>query len=503
MSVPIEREMKLAAPEDFQLPSMEGVIPGLSAGSPTYLDLDATYFDTPDLALARAGATLRYRRGEPGPPWTLKLPERIDRSTLTRRELRFDGTPDIVPDNARDLVRAYVRCRQLEPVARLHTRRTLVSLRDSDGSQAAELVDDIVSAFEGQHQIATFHEVELELTDGVPHPRRLQRAALKRLSAAGCQADTPRPKLVRALGERASAPPDVTISPIGANPSVVELIRHALSASVDRLLSHDAGVRLGDDPEDVHQFRVAARTLRSNLKTFGPVLDRDWAGRLRAELGWLGTEAGGVRDLDVLGQRLRHRGADLTDEDATGLAILLDQIAEQRDQARTQLLVALRSDRYDRLIDALIEGARTPVMSPEVPADAPARRFLRRAARRQVRRLDRTVATVSRPPTDTDLHLIRIQAKRTRYAIEAARPVIGRPAVEHAAALARLQDILGDLHDSIVAVQWLRNTAATEPAGALVAGQFIAAEGADQSRLRGQVKGAWRTVAAKPLRRWL
>jgi hypothetical protein len=83
------------------------------------------------------------------------------------------------------------------------------------------------------------------------HTGRLQRAALRRLTAAGCRAGLPQPKLVQVLGDRATAPPELIVTPLGPEPSVVELIRHSLAASLDRLLRHDAGVRLGDDPEDV------------------------------------------------------------------------------------------------------------------------------------------------------------------------------------------------------------------------------------------------------------
>ena len=502
LSASLERELKLCAPGDFELPAMAGALPGLSDGPPVRLELDATYFDTADLVLARAGATVRYRRGESGPPWTVKLPQRTHGAELTRRELRFDGAPDTVPSAARDVLRAYLRSRPLRPVARLHTDRTCVPLLDEAGTRLAELVDDHVSAYHGRRLTGAFREVELELT-ATHHTGRLQRAALRRLTAAGCHAAAPRPKLVQALGDPATAPAELTITPLGDDPSVSELIRHALSTSVDRLLRHDAGMRLGDDPEDVHQFRVAARTLRSNLKTFAPVLDPEWADALRTELGWLGTEAGRVRDLDVLGQRLHRLTECLGTDDAAAAELLLQRITDEGEQARPLALAALRCHRYDSLLDALVEATATPALADPSKVDVPAGDFLRRVARKQVRRLHRTVAALSDPPTDHELHLVRIQAKRTRYAIEAARPVIGAPAAHHAAELAHLQDVLGDLHDSTVAVQWLRQTAHDQPTTALAAGQLIAAEYAEQARLRRQLPDGWHAVDNKKLRLWL
>ncbi|HZC70329.1 MAG TPA: CYTH and CHAD domain-containing protein [Jatrophihabitans sp.] len=504
MSASVEREVKMLAPQAFELPSMDGALPGLTDGVPTRMELDATYYDTEDLTLARTGVTLRYRSGESGAPWTVKLPKQAAASTLTRLEIRFDGAPDNVPAAARDLVRGYLRSRRLRPVARLHTQRTCVLLLDVQGNSIAELVDDLVTAFDGERQIGLFHEVELELV-GTRRRRRLQRAAAQRLAAAGCTTPAPAlPKLARALGERATAPADLIIPPLDAAPTVADLIRHSLTRSVDRLIRHDAGVRLGEDPEPVHQFRVAARTLRSNLKTFSPVLDREWAGVLGTELAWLGSAAGMTRDLDVLEQRLRRTtAAALSADDAPGRTMLFNRLGQQKRQARKAMLSALRSDRYDSLLDTLVDGAAAPRLADDAPVDAVARAFLRRVARTQVRRLDRVVAGAADPPSDTDLHVIRIQAKRTRYAIEAARPVIGRPAKDHAAALAHLQDVLGEFHDSAVAVQWLREAAAARPTCGLVAGQLIVGERAEQAQLRQVVHDAWRAAGGSKLRRWL
>ena len=66
---------------------------------------------------------------------------------------------------------------------------------------------------------------------------------------------------------------------------------------------HDDRLRLDpSDPPvlDVHQARVAARRLRSDLKTFSLLLEPGWVGRVRDELRWVGDALGAVRDTDVL-----------------------------------------------------------------------------------------------------------------------------------------------------------------------------------------------------------
>src|SRR5438477_12840769 len=145
----LELERKLAVEGSFAptlAPERVGV-DGIEELAP--LDLRATYYDTPDLRLARSGITLRHRTGEADrAPWTLKLPEPLPnagRDSTSRAELEFQGPGNMVPDGAEDLVAAFVRAAALTPVARLRTRRRRWSLRDRDGREIAELVDDRVS----------------------------------------------------------------------------------------------------------------------------------------------------------------------------------------------------------------------------------------------------------------------------------------------------------------------------------------------------------------------
>ena len=79
-----------------------------------------------------------------------------------------------------------------------------------------------------------------------------------------------------------------------------------IAVQVGELIAHDPGTRLGDDPEELHQARVATRRLRAVLRAARPLLDPGWTESLRAELSWLGGALGPVRDLDVLLDHLRR-----------------------------------------------------------------------------------------------------------------------------------------------------------------------------------------------------
>ena len=496
-----EREVKLSAWAGFTVPSLEGMADGVTVDPLPLRTLDAVYYDTADLRLARWGVSLRHRTGD-GTGWTVKLPDGDgdDGPALVRREVPFAGRDGRPPEAAVDLVRAYVRTAELVPVAHLQTRRQGVELRDGEGQRLLEVVDDEVTVLDGERVAARFREVEVEAGDRAPAD--LLDQVVARLREAGAGAPDATPKIVRALGSRAVAGPEVVVPSLGGSPTGAEVVQAAIAASVCRVLVHDAGVRLGDDPEDVHQARVGTRRLRSDLRTFRPLLAVDWAEELRNELKWAADALGAVRDADVLTGRLRAQAAELPEVDAAGFAPVLRRLADEREAARVALLDAMASDRYVALLDRLVEAATAPQLTPQ--AEASASMTLLPLVAGQWRKLAKAVGKLPRNPPDDDLHAVRILAKRTRYAAEAAAPVGGKAAKRFAAAVAGVQEVLGDHNDAVVAEAWLR--AAVEEADvaqALALGELIAVQRGVAADCRKSWRGAWKAVDRKKLRKWL
>lgn len=501
-----ELEAKLIAPDELRLPDLSGLVKGATAVRLPGRHLEATYYDTAELHLARNGITLRYRSGEDGPPWTVKLPEGSFAAALRRSEVSFDGAPGPIPPRAADLVRAYARSRPLVPVAHLHTDRAPIEICGPDGGLLAEITDDRGAVYDERGQrTGGFREIEVEVRAKGRAGRRLLRAAISRLVAAGCRAEPPIPKVIRVLGQRASGPPDVVVPPIGAGATVDTLIRYAMARSVAQILGHDPGVRLGEDPEDVHQFRVATRRLRSDLRTFSPLLDPEPITELRGRLRLLGAKAGAARDTDVLTGRLRAKANLLPDQDDAGVEQLIRRLDDQARQARAALLQELASPGYDQLLDSLVRVAARPPITAQRPglASQPAADLAGGLTRRPWRRLKRAAGALGKDSPDAQWHAVRIRAKRCRYAAEAVAPVCGRQAYRFAAAIAAVQDILGDHQDTVVAEAWLRaNGAALSPA-CVAAGELIAAQRRERTRLRSKWPKAWKRASARKLRRWI
>jgi CHAD domain-containing protein len=490
----LEREVKLAVPPAFALPDLEDLAAAVETSPVDERRLETVYYDTPDLRLARWGANLRIRQGE---GWTLKLPTTSSGPALTRRELEFPGDAGRPPDAAVALVIAYVRRATLVPVASLSTLRRRVQLKNREGTLLAEVVDDDVSVIQGLRVQSRFREVEVELKD--PSAERLLDPILARLRGAGAADEDQASKLARALGARATAVPEVDPLALTAASTAGELVRHAIALSVASLMRHDPGVRLGDDPEDVHRARVATRRLRSQLRTFRTLLDAEWANALREDLRWLGAGLGSVRDRQVMAQRLRSRTNALVEDDALTVADLSAELHAESEEARGRLVLDMRSDRYIDLIERLVEASRAPALTAD--AHQRAEVVVPALARSDWKQLRKGVAALPDQPADPELHRIRILAKRVRYSAEAAEPIAGKIATRFAEAAAALQDVLGDHQDSVTAQQWLREVG--RGPRAFVAGELTALERETAAHDRAAWHNVWKKLGRKRLRRWM
>ena len=498
----LEREVKLGAGPAFHLPDLNGVVDGIAVTPPEAVRLETVYYDTPDLRLARWGVSLRHRAGE---GWTLKLPPKPGAGQpagqmLERDELNFQGGSKKPPEAAVAIVRAYVRKAELVPVARLSTVRRRVRFVDAAGTRVAEVVDDEVSVRDGRRVAARFREIEVEVMPQSNGANGIVDPLVLRLRGAGAGAPDPTPKHIRALGPRAMEPPEVAAQPVQPDSPAKDVIKHVLADSIASLLRQDPLVRTSGDPEAVHQARVATRKLRSHLRTFGPLLDPEWTEPLRSELGWLAMGLGAVRDREVLLERLRERTKTLPESDLRSANSLLQTLVVEIETLRKKLLTELESLRYVDLLERLVIAAHAPATLPE--ADEPALQALPPLAAGPWRRLRSAVRQLPDPPTDPELHRIRILAKRARYAAEAVAPIVGSDAAAFARAAAKLQTVLGEHQDSVTAQAWLRS-ARISGRRAFVAGELIAMEHAAAEEARVKWLKVWKALDRKQLHKWM
>jgi CHAD domain-containing protein len=418
----LEQEVKLVPGEGFRLSDLGEPLPARV--------LVATYHDTPDLRLARHRITFRHRVEDGARLWQLKIP-----TGASRIELEVPGTPARPPEELTSLLAVHLRGQPLVKVARLRTHRQVVR---RDG---AEIADDSVAVMEGPRVVRRFREIEIESLDGDSAVlERLEREAL----AAGAERGVFTPKLFRAL-DLAFEPESPALA-AGATPG--EELGAALAEQHGRLLDHDPGTRLGQDPEDLHQMRVATRRARAFLRAARDLLKPDWAEGLRAELGWLGSALGPARDVDVLLEHLREEVEGLGDRGAPAHA-LLASLERERERARGAVVAALTDERYFALLDRL-ELAAQPRLRDEREATSLADLW-----RREFKRTRRAFSALGPDSPDDELHVARIRVKRARYAAELAAPELGEPGERFVDAAKKLQDVLGEHQDSVVAESWI------------------------------------------------
>jgi CHAD domain-containing protein len=451
------------------------------------VELTARYFDTPGLRLLRHGATLRQRRSaDPSGEnlWTLKLPSGGPAAAYSRKELSWPGASEQLPAEALDLVAGMSLRESLVEVAVLESSRKRVELR-CGGRCLAEIDDDTVTVHRPSRQVFRQVEVELREADG-----DLLGNLTDELIRVGAVRGADQPKLVRALGLDPQHDPQ-----LGPSATMAAVISKFLASGLEQLLANDPGVRLDDDPEFVHKARVATRRLRSELASFKPFLDSAWVDRVRSELRWLGAALGQVRDDDVLGDRLRALQAEAAARGEVGYDELLTRLASQRSAAVAYLRIVLGSDRYFALLQGIEDAARRPPIAEGTDPLAPASRRCARMLRREWKRARREVGSLGDNPLPSDLHRVRIKAKRVRYAAEASQDVLGGPAVHLAREAERLQNILGEHQDAVAMEAWAR--AAGEhlsAAGSVAAGEVVDREQRSQARARRKWHKSWKRL---------
>ncbi|WP_411069442.1 CHAD domain-containing protein [Streptomyces sp. cmx-4-25] len=454
-----EIERKYEATAGSHVPDLTRVRDVATVVDEGVTELDATYHDTPDLRLAADSITLRRRTGGPDEGWHLKFPV----AAGVRDEIRAPLSDTLPPDLAA-LLRSRVRGGEVVPVVRLRSARDVRRLLDADGDLLAELSVDTVHArrLPGGPR-ASWTEIEVEAADDAD-PRILD-AVGKRLRKVGIRPSHAPSKLAKALAEttpegerpdgRPAAPPG---EPGTAGAAVLAYVREQAGA----IVALDPAVRR-DLPDAVHQLRVACRRLRSALKTYRSVLDRDATDPLGEELKWLAGELGVARDQEVLAARLRAHLADVPRTLRLGpvkARLRIWDTARTKD-ARRRALAALDSDRYLALLDRLDALLADPPLRKAASRDAA--KVLARAVRkdhaRLAARVDHALSLAPGHERDLALHEARKAAKRARYAADAARPTLGKPAKKFAARVKKVQSLLGEHQDGVVARTTLRELA--------------------------------------------
>lgn len=293
-----------------------------------------------------------------------------------------------------------------------------------------------------------------------------------------------------------STPPDLSLAELAL--AVLRQHAAAFAEHACRAGSED------EDPEHVHQTRVATRRLRAAIRLFGDVLPTS-SGELNDELAWIAGQLGPLRDLDVQVRRLREIATALGVGEELGS--YADWLLEQRRASLAALDEALTSQRFTDLRGKL---SGVSEWQPLTELDRPALEDGPRRLRRAYRRVRRCGDALHEHSAANELHRTRIRAKRLRYAVEFFESLYGKPAQRVVRRAVDLQDLLGDFQDGVVSGQRIHQAVETAGAGwpaetALALGRMVQWEVEHGRELRRRVPATYRDVkeAWKRLRRTL
>jgi len=454
-----------------------GGLPALTALVRPPMRLHDRYLDTEDSRIRRADLVLRIRRRGRQDEATLRAFSRPDPARPSRRpditqllaEAGTDGFGITGPVGSR--VHAVIGRRPLRQVLEVRTRRRSFSLR-AEGEHVAELtLDDTIIAIGDGGRPVPLRRVRIRIPttrlDAYGEIVRELRTSCGLRNALLTKFDTG----LLALGVPAPGPPDLGPTTVTPGSTLGDLSFAVIRRQLITLASREPGTRLGEDPEELHDMRVATRRLRAALELFAGVLPAR-AQVLRSELSWLAGILGSVRDLDVqLGrmaemERWAEPWAETLHGSASVSASPLESLRQllERDRAgcRGELLDALDSARWERLWSGLAAMARQGPARRSLAARTPATVAVPSLVTASHRSVMRAAGRAGRSGLAEDFHRLRIRCKRLRYMLEFTSELYANRSAPFARRLAGLQDKLGLMQDAEVATLGLM-AAATGP----------------------------------------
>jgi triphosphatase len=511
---------------------------GVTASQSDTIELVDAYFDTADWRIYNAGYALRVRcqfTKEKNPQIsraeaTLKSLTPAVKGIRRRRELSEDLASGGLCSERQTLQmlrkaagevgrRAHALCgtHAIVQLFEAHTTRRTFSLC-VDGAAAGEAVLDetrILSAGRGKDLEMLRVEVEVKASPAtdLKSATKALKMFVKQMRKACKLQPAEQSKYecglaLRNLIPATAADADYGPTHIDRSSTMGEMAFAVMRRYLTDFLSHEPGVRLGDDLDEVHLMRVATRRLRAAMNLFKDVLPERVA-TLRDELGQVAAALGAVRDLDVQIERVNGWIAGEAPDAAAGavaaqgtqpaaLKKVVALLVEQRADAHRQLVEAMDSRRYEQFIADFAKLLRRPPATPAAVKQAASTKALDvmpGLIKQRYRKVIKLGSQLGPDSSPADYHSVRIEGKRLRYSLEFVSKLYAKPAKKMMARAVDLQDTLGLFQDAQVAMGRLQ-AMRTDPAHKLSPDDLVSCEVALQryQRIAEEVKAEFPVV---------
>jgi triphosphatase len=252
--------------------------------------------------------------------------------------------------------------------------------------------------------------------------------------------------------------------PATASMSIVEVALANLRCYWSAWHRHEPGTRLGDDPEELHDMRVAGRRMDAILRQFRSSLPASLL-QVRPALKTVLRALGHARDPDVALGDLETFSRELPKSDRESVEPLKQHLLSERGRARAQMLSVLDSMWVQKNLRQLGSLLAAPSAVSQQSSGELALHLAPELIRRRYRKLRKGADLLTSTSSVEAYHQVRGQVKKFRYALEAVAVIYGNPADGMLRALRRWQETLGVQQDAAIAGRRLKSLAGAPPKG--------------------------------------
>ena len=446
-----------------------GIIDGLVLEPRSTLQIVDTYLDTDDWRIHRAGFALRVRSESGNSEATLKSLHSTSSQVADRREL----TETLENSQSESIgkltgqvgtrVQAVSGEHVLRPLFEVRTTRQRYSIRKQDAAQPLgeiALDDTVIARAHGEPE-THMQRVEVEVLGEDRGPLESLVKTLCGDCALQAASDSKYSQGLQAAGLVPAPAPSFAPTEVHASMSMDAAARANLRRYLSVWHAHEFGARLGDDPEELHDLRVAARRLDGILRQFKSSLPASFL-RIRPIIKKILRTLGDVRDLDLALCELEIFSSALPESDRAGVEPLKRHLVSERERVRARMLRVLDAASVQsnlQKLATLLATEPTAVHQSTAEITNAAPDMIRLRYRKLRKRADKLTSEASAEA----YHEVRGRVKKLRCALESVAVIYGKPADEMLRALRRWQESLGVQQDAAVASRRLAVLAAAPP----------------------------------------
>ncbi|MBN1521385.1 MAG: CHAD domain-containing protein [Candidatus Aureabacteria bacterium] len=228
-----------------------------------------------------------------------------------------------------------------------------------------------------------------------------------------------------------------------------------ISRPFKRFLEHVRDAKTGKDIEDLHRIRVASRRLRSALWALKEAFPEKSLKKWKKGLQNVSRTSGDARDIDVkidFLKKLKNSQSSAPYRYGLNQMIILLQVKRNGFQTEiTSSLDDLLKKNILKEIKNFIKKSPTCTLS-EIKTPALYSLAEKRISRR-LAELKKQSVCAAQPDRSTELHLLRIAAKKLRYTLECFETLYGQKLKRFTDECHSIQNMLGAMHDFDVWIQ--------------------------------------------------